>query len=67
MNWSFAYKDWDTGNQPDETWAKQKMLNDVHGGAVYLIHAVSKTNAAILGDVIDGIRAKGFEIAEYPR
>lgn len=67
MNWSFAYKDWDTGNQPDETWAKQKMLNDVHGGAVYLIHAVSKTNAAILGDVIDGIRANGFEIAEYPR
>ena len=67
MNWSFAYKDWDTGNQPDETWAKQKMLNDVHGGAVYLIHAVSKTNVAILGDVIDGIRAKGFEIAEYPR
>lgn len=43
------------------------MLNDVHGGAIYLIHAVSKTNAAILGNVIEGIRAKGFEIAEYPR
>lgn len=67
MNWSFAYKDWDTGNQPDEEWAKQKMLNDVHGGAIYLIHAVSKTNATILGDVIDGILAKDFEIAEYPR
>ena len=67
MNWSFAYKDWDTGNQPDEAWAQQKMLNDVHGGAIYLIHAVSKTNAAILGNVIEGIRAKGFEIAEYPR
>ena len=67
MNWSFAYKDWETGNQPDEAWAQQKMLNDVHGGAIYLIHAVSKTNAAVLGNVIDGIRAKGFEIAEYPR
>lgn len=66
MNWSFAYKDWDTKNQPAETEAQQKMLNDVHGGAIYLIHAVSKTNAAILGNVIDGIRAKGFEIAEYP-
>lgn len=66
MNWSFAYKDWDTKNQPDEAAAKQKMLNDVHGGAIYLIHAVSKTNAAILGDVIEGIRAKGFEIAEFP-
>ena len=67
MNWSFAYKDWETGNQPDEAWAQQKMLNDVHGGAIYLIHAVSKTNAAVLGNVIEGIRAKGFEIAEYPR
>ncbi len=66
MNWSFAYKDWDTKNQPDEAAAKQKMLNDVHGGAIYLIHAVSKTNAAVLGDVIEGIRAKGFEIAEFP-
>ena len=67
MNWSFAYKDWDTKNQPNEAEAQQKMLNEVHGGAIYLIHAVSKTNAAILGNVIDGIRAKGFEIAEYPR
>lgn len=66
MNWSFAYKDWDTKSQPDEAAAKQKMLNDVHGGAIYLIHAVSKTNAAVLGDVIDGIRAKDFEIAELP-
>ena len=40
MNWSFAYKDWDTKNQPDEAWAQQKMLKDVHGGAIYLIHAV---------------------------
>lgn len=48
MNWSFAYKDWDTKSQPDEAAAKQKMLNDVHGGAIYLIHAVSKTNAAVL-------------------
>lgn len=66
MNWSFAYKDWDTSNQPDETSAQEKMLNDAHGGAIYLIHAVSRTNAAVLGNVIDGIRAKGFVISEYP-
>ena len=65
MNWSFAYKDWDTKNQPEENYARQKMIDDAHGGAVYLIHAVSKTNAAVLGSVIDGIRAKGFETAKY--
>ena len=65
MNWSFAYKDWDTAKQPDPTFAKNKMINDAHGGAVYLIHAVSKTNASVLGSVIDGIREKGFVTAKY--
>lgn len=65
MNWSFAYKDWDTANQPDTAYAKNKMINDAHGGAVYLIHAVSKTNAAVLGSVIDGIRSKGYVTAKY--
>lgn len=65
MNWSFAYKDWLTAAQPDRAYALNKMLGDVHGGAIYLIHAVSETNAAVLGDVIDGIRAKGFEVARY--
>ena len=29
-------------------------------GMVYLLHAVSKTNANVLADVIDGVAAKGF-------
>ena len=32
--WSFAYKDWDTKKQPDETTALKKTVNAVHGGAV---------------------------------
>jgi peptidoglycan-N-acetylmuramic acid deacetylase len=65
MLWSFAYMDWDTENQPEETYAKEKMLNDAHGGAIYLIHAISKTNTAVLGDVVDGIREKGYVTAKY--
>lgn len=30
-------------------------------GGIYLLHAVSKTNTTMLGDFIDGVRAKGFE------
>lgn len=59
--WSFAYKDWDTKNQPDETTALKKTVDAVHGGAVYLLHAVSQTNTNILGGFIDGVRTKGFE------
>ena len=61
MMWSFAYADWDTEKQPDPAASRQKLVNAAHEGAVYLLHSVSKTNADILGDVIDGIRANGYE------
>ena len=35
----------------------------LHNGCIYLLHAVSVTNAKILGDLIDYIRAEGYEIA----
>jgi peptidoglycan-N-acetylmuramic acid deacetylase len=62
--WSYAYADWDTENQPDPAESKQKLINAAHGGAIYLLHSVSQTNAEILGDVIDGIRANGFEFED---
>lgn len=60
--WSFAYKDWLTDEQPDPATSKQKLIDAAHEGAVYLLHPVSSTNAEILGDVIDAIRAKGFKV-----
>lgn len=35
----------------------------LHNGCIYLLHAVSVTNAEILGDLIDYARAEGYEIA----
>jgi|GEM_PF-562360 len=64
--WSFAYPDWDPANQWDTQRAKDYILEHVHGGEIMLLHAVSATNTEILGDLIDTIRAKGFEIAKYP-
>lgn len=58
--WSFAYKDWDPKNQPEEEKSLQKTVDACHGGAVYLLHAVSETNTNILGRFIDGVREKGF-------
>ena len=60
LMWSFAYVDWKTDAQPDRTEALKKMLSSAHGGAVYLLHSVSSTNAAVLADAIDGLREKGF-------
>ncbi len=58
--WSFAYADWDNARQPDPEAAKQKILDNLHNGAVILLHPTSATNAAILGEVIDAIRAEGY-------
>lgn len=60
--WSFAYSDWDVNNQPDKAKAFDRVTKATHNGAVYLLHAVSKTNAEILGDVIDYWQGKGYQI-----
>ncbi len=60
--WSFAYSDWDVDNQPDKTKAFDRITKATHNGAVYLLHAVSKTNAELLGDVIDYWHSNGYQI-----
>ncbi|MGL4772108.1 MAG: delta-lactam-biosynthetic de-N-acetylase [Clostridium sp.] len=64
--WSFAYNDWDVDKQPDKGYAKQKILDGLHPGAVLLLHAVSKTNTEILEEVIKEARAKGYEFELLP-
>ncbi len=64
--WSFAYKDWDVNSQPDNAAALKKITDFAHDGAIYLLHAVSKTNAEVLGDAIDGLRTLGYELEKYP-
>ena len=58
--WSFAYADWDNGKQMNESAAKKKILDNIHNGAVILLHPTSSTNAAILGDVIDELKSQGY-------
>lgn len=58
--WSFAYEDWDTENVMNPQDALKKITDSTHPGAIYLLHAVSPTNAEILGDAIDEIRQQGY-------
>ena len=59
--WSFAYHDWDVNQQMSCETALKKTTEQLHPGAIYLLHAVSRTNAEILGDWIDETRAQGYE------
>lgn len=58
--WSFAYLDYDVNNQPDQSESLKKMTDKLHPGAVYLLHAESKTNAEVLGRFIDAAIAAGY-------
>lgn len=59
--WSFAYADWDPDSQQNDAEALQKICESTHPGEIILLHAVSQTNANILGTVIDDIRQQGYQ------
>lgn len=63
--WSFAYKDWDPDAQPEEGEALEKLIDRLHPGAIYLLHAVSETNTNILGSFIDNARSMGYDFVNY--
>ncbi|MGI5896706.1 MAG: delta-lactam-biosynthetic de-N-acetylase [Oscillospiraceae bacterium] len=60
--WSYAYADWDPDNQIGAEQAYEKVTSAEHEGAIYLLHAVSRDNAEILGRVIDDMRANGYTL-----
>ncbi|MEE0867243.1 MAG: polysaccharide deacetylase family protein [Clostridia bacterium] len=57
--WSLAFVDWDNKISAEE--AEKKVFENLHGGCVMLLHAVSKGNAQALGNVIDRARKEGYE------
>ena len=63
--WSFAYRDWLVDEQPDPQEAIATIEDRCHPGAIYLLHAVSETNAQILGQVIDDLRGEGYVFCAY--
>ena len=68
--WSLAYDDWDENKQGREEYAKQKILENVHNGAIILLHSNSKDNCNILDEVIKEIKGMGYEfksLDEYER
>ena len=59
--WSLAYDDWDEAKQGRTEYGKEKILANIHPGAVILLHSTSKDNSEILGDVIKKVKEMGYE------
>ena len=58
--WSFAYADWDNNKQPSISYAKEKILQNVHNGEIMLLHPTSATNAEIIKDIIKELKIQGY-------
>lgn len=59
--WSLAYDDWNENKQGREDYAKKKILDNVHPGAVILLHGNSKDNTNVLDTCIKEIKNMGYE------
>ena len=62
--WSLAYADWDNENQPKPDAAKKLLTENIHDGAIILLHPTSGTNAEILGDLIREWKALGYRFGD---
>jgi len=61
--WSFAYKDWIVDEQPEVAESLEKIKESLHPGEIVLLHAVSETNTALLGDLIDYWHGQGYKLS----
>ncbi len=59
--WSLAYDDWDENKQGREAYGKDKVLSNIHNGAIILLHANSIDNSNILDECIKEIKEMGYE------
>jgi len=59
--WSLAYDDWNEKKQDREEYAKKIIQENIHNGAIILLHANSKDNCNILDAIIKEIKKQGYE------
>lgn len=59
--WSLAFIDWETNNQKGWRYAYEQVLDQIHPGAIILLHSVSEDNAKALDHLIKELKDQGYE------
>ena len=62
--WSIAYEDWSKEHERSKDYSYKRVIDNLHPGAIILMHTVSKSNKEALPDIIDEIRNQGYEFAD---
>ena len=61
--WSVAFIDWHADNPKGRDYAYNELMNQLHPGAVILMHTVSSDNAEALPDFIKDAKKDGYTFA----
>ena len=61
--WSFAHDDYDEGAQPPVSVTLRRILSAGYPGAIYLLHASSRSNVNALARAIQGLKVQGYGFA----
>ncbi|MEN1970214.1 delta-lactam-biosynthetic de-N-acetylase [Lentibacillus sp. N15] len=59
--WSLAFADWNTKAQKGGDYAFNQIMQQMHPGAIVLLHTVSSDNAAALSKLIKELRKQGYQ------
>ena len=59
--WSIAYVDWNTKDQKGVDYTYNSVVDNIHDGAIILMHTVSDDNVLALPKIIEMIRSMGYE------
>ena len=60
--WSVAYKDWETNKNGNIDESVASVVDNLHNGAIILLHTVSNENVKALPIIIDKIREEGYAV-----
>jgi len=63
--WSIAFEDWDPNKQPGADYSHKHVLDNIHPGAVILLHAVSKSDTEALEQIITDLKAQGYLFSTF--
>lgn len=58
--WSIAYEDWNVDKQPSVDYVINSVMDNLHSGAIILMHAVSSANTEALESVILEAKKQGY-------
>lgn len=58
--WSLAFNDWNVDRQKGWEYAYEQIMDQIHPGAIILLHTVSSDNAHALEKVIQALKEEGY-------